>query len=77
LKRYLDERGIGSEIYYPVPFHRQPCFADLGYGALDFPHAERAAAECLALPIYGELSLDDQRAVVLAVASFARGTAPD
>jgi dTDP-4-amino-4,6-dideoxygalactose transaminase len=77
LKRYLDQQGIGSEVYYPVPFHRQPCFADLGYAAGDFPHAERAAAGCLALPIYGELSLDDQRAVVLAVASFVRGTAPD
>jgi dTDP-4-amino-4,6-dideoxygalactose transaminase len=77
LKRHLDERGIGSEIYYPVPFHRQPCFAWLGYHAGDFPHAERAAAESLAIPIYGELSLDDQRAVVEAVASFIRGLGAD
>lgn len=64
VKAYLDANGVGNAIYYPVPFHQQPCFAHLGYAAGRFPHAERAAAETLALPIYGELTEAQQARVV-------------
>jgi len=70
LKSHLDAEGIGNEIYYPVPFHLQPCFADLGYAAGAFPHAERAAADSLAIPIYGELTRVQQERVVSAIGSF-------
>lgn len=72
LAAFLKERKIGAGIYYPLPLHLQHCFADLGHKPGDFPVAERAAAEVLALPIYPELTDEQQESVVGGIRDFYR-----
>lgn len=70
LQAYLNNHGVGTEVYYPVPMHIQECFAYLGHKAGDFPKSESAANETLALPIYPELSEDQLRYVVDCINDF-------
>jgi dTDP-4-amino-4,6-dideoxygalactose transaminase len=72
LRDHLNARGIGTEIYYPVPLHMQKCFAYLGMRAEECPESARAAASVLAVPIYPELSAAQQEYVVASIAEFYR-----
>jgi dTDP-4-amino-4,6-dideoxygalactose transaminase len=67
----LAARGVQTGIHYPVPVHLLPAFADLGYQAGQFPHAERAADEVLSLPMFPEITAQQIEAVCTAVAGVA------
>ena len=71
LQASLKAKGVGTEVYYPVPMHLQKCFADLGYRKGDFPHSEEAALTTLAIPVYPELSEAQKQQVVNSLAAFA------
>ncbi|MBN1105126.1 MAG: DegT/DnrJ/EryC1/StrS family aminotransferase [Deltaproteobacteria bacterium] len=70
MRTFLSERGVGTEVYYPVPLHLQGCFRDLGYKEGDLPVAEEAAKKTLALPIYPELGEDEMAYVVHVIKEF-------
>jgi dTDP-4-amino-4,6-dideoxygalactose transaminase len=76
LQAFLHKKGVGTEVYYPVPMHLQGCFAYLGYMIGAFPESERAANESLALPIYPELGEAQARYVVGCFLEFFEKTAP-
>jgi dTDP-4-amino-4,6-dideoxygalactose transaminase len=70
LQGFLRERGVETEVYYPIALHLQPCFQHLGYGTGSFPHAETATSQALALPIYPELTAEQQHYVVNQIKAF-------
>jgi dTDP-4-amino-4,6-dideoxygalactose transaminase len=73
LQKHLADRKIGSAIYYPVPLHLQKCFAPLGYEPGSLPVTEQACREVLSLPVYPELTADEQECVIDAIAEFCQG----
>ena len=70
LQSYLRKKGVGTEVYYPVPMHLQECFAYLGHQAGAFPESERAAKETVALPVYPEVTDQQAQYVVECVGEF-------
>lgn len=76
MQAFLQKKGVGTEVYYPVPMHLQECFAYLGHKAGAFPESERAAKETLALPVYPELTEPQAQYVVESLREFFARTAP-
>ena len=72
LKKHLEANGVGCALHYPLPLHLQKCYADLGYKAGDFPVAEKAARECLSLPIFPELTDAQIQRVATVIKDFFR-----
>jgi dTDP-4-amino-4,6-dideoxygalactose transaminase len=72
LRAHLTARGVGSEIYYPLPLHEQACFANLGYKPDDFPCAHRLAGEVISLPIYPEIPTEQLEQVCAVIAEFLK-----
>lgn len=72
LRDFLTKNNIGNEVYYPVPFHRQECFAYLNVQDSDFPIANCTANDSLALPIYPELKKEQIQFVVQTIAEFIK-----
>ena len=70
MRAFLREKGVGSEIYYPFALHQQPALRSLGYATGAFPESERASAEVLALPLFPQLTFEEQEIVVAAIADF-------
>lgn len=70
LQAYLKDKGVETMVYYPKPLHLQPVFENLGYKPGDLPEAERACAEALSLPMFPELSVDQQAYVVSCIREF-------
>ena len=73
LQKFLADKGVTTRVYYPLSLHMQPCFAYLGYKKGDFPVSERLTEEVLALPMFPELTMDEQERTVDAIAGFYGG----
>jgi len=76
LRAHLQESGVGTEIYYPVPLHQQQCFQALGYSAGSLPETELAASEVLSLPVFPELRIEEMQTVVHHISRFYQSRIP-